>query len=214
MCRGDTHLGCPVLILRHLGVGNGIASRDSGYSAMRVLTRFGIAALLSAVLIPAATLEKLSLDEMAQKSTAIVRGRVLSSYAEQRGSIIYTHYRVQVTENWKGAAASELDVVAPGGAVRGLRQTFSGAPVLAANSEYVLFLWTGANGLTRVMGLTQGLFTVIQGAKGETLAVRPASTEAMIDLSSGRLVRDEGMTLRIGELRQRVSASAAMEVRK
>jgi hypothetical protein len=181
---------------------------------MRALTRFGVASLLGVLLIPAATLEKLSLDEMAQKSTAIVRGRVLSSYAEQRGSIIYTHYRVQVTENWKGAAAADLDVVVPGGAVRGFRQTFSGAPALTSNTEYVLFLWKGASGFTRVIGLTQGLFTVVQGAHGETLAVRPASAEAMIDLSSGRLVRDEGLTLRIGELRQRVSANAAAEVRK
>ncbi len=181
---------------------------------MRALIRFGAATLLLPLLLPAATLEKLSLDEMAQKSTAIVRGRVLSSYGAQRGSIIYTHYRVQVSETWKGAAAADLDVVVPGGAVPGLRQTFSGAPVLASNAEYVLFLWTGASGLTRVIGLTQGMFSVTKGANGEPVAFRPAATEAMIDPATGRLVRDEGLALRVGELRQRVAASTTLEVRK
>jgi hypothetical protein len=180
---------------------------------MRVLTRIGPAALLAALLLPGATLEKLSLDEMAQKSTAIVRGRVLGSFAAQRGSIIYTHYRVQVAETWKGADAAELDVVVPGGAVRGLRQTFAGTPRLAPNADYVLFLWTGASGLTRVIGLTQGLFTVTKTAAGE-VAFRPAATEAMIDPASGRLVRDEALSLRVADLHQRVSANTSLEARQ
>ncbi len=180
---------------------------------MRVLTRIGAAALLAALLVPAATLEKLSLDEMAQKSTAIVRGRVLSSYAAQQGSIIYTHYRVQVSETWKGANAANLDVVVPGGAVRGLRQTFAGTPTLAPDTDYVLFLWTGASRLTRVIGLTQGLFTVMKTANGE-VAFRPAATEAMIDPASGRLVRDEALTLKVADLHRRVGANTSLEARK
>jgi hypothetical protein len=216
MCRGDTSL--------QRGNVSGIESASSfngsriaynpGYTTMSVLTRIRVAALLLPLFLPAATLEKLSLDEMAQKSTAIVRGRVLSSYSAQHGPLIYTHYRVQISETWKGAAAADVDVVVPGGAVRGLRQTFSGAPVLAPNDEYVLFLWTGASGLTRVIGLTQGMFSVTKGASGEALAVRPAAAEAMIDRATGRPVRDEGLTLRIGDLRQHVAASAAAEARK
>jgi hypothetical protein len=181
---------------------------------MCLLTRIGVAALLVPLLLPAATLEKLSLDEMAQKSTAIVRGRVLGSYTAQRGSIIYTHYRVQVAETWKGAGAAELDVVVPGGAIRGLRQTFAGAPTLAPNAEYVLFLWTGASGLTRVIGLTQGIFTVAKGANGETVAVRPAATETMIDPATGRSVKDEAVTLRVADLHQRVRVNATPEARR
>lgn len=176
---------------------------------MHVFTRIGVAVLLAPLLLPAATLEKLSLEEMSRKATAIVRGRVLSSYGAQHGPLIYTHYRIQVSETWKGAIPSGLEVVVPGGAVRGLRQTFSGAPVLAPNTEYVLFLWTGANGLTRVIGLTQGMFMVTRGSNGELMAYRPAATDAMFDRAAGRMVRDEPLTLRMRELRQRVAASAA-----
>lgn len=178
-------------------------------SVMRVFTRIGVAALLAPILLPAATLEKLSLEEMSQKATAIVRGRVLSSNGAQHGPLIYTHYRIQVSETWKGSVPSGLEVVVPGGAVRGLRQTFPGAPVLAPDTEYVLFLWTGANGLTRVIGLTQGMFMVTRDSNGELMAYRPAATDAMFDRAAGRMVRDEPLTLRMRELRQRVAASAA-----
>ncbi|MGE5569813.1 MAG: hypothetical protein ACM3S5_12315 [Rhodospirillales bacterium] len=181
---------------------------------MHVFSRIGVALLLAPLLLPAATLEKLSLEEMGRKATAIVRARVLSSYGAQHGPLIYTHYRVQVWETWKGTVPSGLEVVVPGGAVRGLRQTFSGAPVLAPNTEYVLFLWTGANGLTRVIGLTQGMFMVTRGPNGEPMAYRPAATDAIFDRASGRMVRDEPLTLRMRELRQRVAASAAAEGRR
>jgi len=37
-----------------------------------------------------ATLERLTRDDLIAKSTAIVRGKVISSYASFRGPIIYT----------------------------------------------------------------------------------------------------------------------------
>lgn len=58
-----------------------------------------------------ATLERLTLDDLTAKSTAIVPGKVISSYASFRGPIIYTHYEVQVSEQ-QGTSGSSLDVVA------------------------------------------------------------------------------------------------------
>ncbi len=46
---------------------------------MRALSRFA-AALFAAMLVSAATLEQLSLDEMSQKSTAIVRAKVADTF--------------------------------------------------------------------------------------------------------------------------------------
>ena len=51
---------------------------------------------------PRATLEKLSIDDMSQKSTLFVRGRIAGCAGDQRGSVIYTRCRVSVTERWKG----------------------------------------------------------------------------------------------------------------
>jgi hypothetical protein len=171
-------------------------------------TTFGIVALLFASLLPAATLEQLSLDEMTQKSTGIVRARVTGSYAAVSGSMIYTHYRVSVSERWKGPEAAELDVVVPGGAAGGQRQSFSGAPKLTGEHEYVLFLWSGTRGLTHIIGLSQGVFNVSRGDGGELEVSRAASGEMLLD-SAGRQVRDQSVSLRMSELRNRVRRAVA-----
>ena len=59
----------------------------------------------------AATLERLTLDEMIQQSTAIVRGRVSAAGSLQRGPLIYSRWRIQVAERWKGPAGSEAEVL-------------------------------------------------------------------------------------------------------
>jgi hypothetical protein len=171
-----------------------------------------IAAWLSGSLafLQAATLERLSLDETIQESTAIVRGRVLGSHAAFRGSVIYTHYRVQVLERWKGGIQSTLEVLVPGGVSAGLRQTYTGVPELVNGKEYVLFLWTGRSGLTQIIGYTQGVFELPKAAgKGETMAHRAASTETMLDRATGRPVKDEPLRISLSALSSRIAAVLA-----
>lgn len=161
-------------------------------------------AILSGALCTAATLEKLSLDEMIQKSTAIVRGRVVSSRTTQSGPLVYTHWRIQVSQRWKGEPAAEVEVVTPGGTAGGIRQVFPGAPVLAEGAEYVLFLWTGKSRLNHVIGLSQGLFDLKLDGTGNPLLSRPASTEVMLDPKTGREIGDEAVRMRLSELNSRI----------
>ena len=49
-----------------------------------------------------ATLERLSLDDIITRSTSIVRGKVAESWAAFTGSVIYTHYKIQVSETFNG----------------------------------------------------------------------------------------------------------------
>lgn len=156
---------------------------------------------------PATTLERLTLDEMTEKSTAIVRGTVLSSYAKAHGRIIYTHFMVRVSEQWKGTTGEQVDVVVAGGTADGLRQTFAGTPKLTIGSEYVLFLWTGKTGLTHIIGLTQGVFSVASDGKGTLMATRRATLETMLDRKTGQVITDEALRLRLSDLRSRVSAA-------
>ncbi len=160
-------------------------------------------------LLPAsgATLEKLSLDQMIAKSTSIVRARAHESRAEQRGRVIYTFTRVDVLEQWKGAEESTIDVATPGGAVGGMRQIFSGTPDLQSGQEYVLFLWRGSNGITQIIGLSQGLFTLEADENGQMVVHRAASGEVMLDGETGQRVQDQAMTLDLGELRSRVDTA-------
>jgi hypothetical protein len=84
----------------------------------------------------AATLQQLSMDQIAQSATAIVRAHITGSSASFTGSTIYTHYKLQISETWKGSPGAE--VMLPGGVAGGYRQSFPGVPTLQTGAEYVL----------------------------------------------------------------------------
>ena len=171
---------------------------------MRLLPRIGLLGTMLAVCLWATTLEQLSLDEVIQKSTAIVRGRVTGSYPAYRGASIYTFYQIEVSENWKAPGASQrIDVAVPGGVIKGVRQSVAGAPSLNVGDEYVIFVWTSRSGLSQVMGLSQGLFNVKVDASGNALLVRPAALETMLG-KNGQVVEDQALTMRVADMRSRV----------
>jgi hypothetical protein len=164
------------------------------------------AGILAAIPSGATTLERLPLDDMIQKSTEIVRGRVSSVTSMKRGAVIYTQARIQVSEWWKGKPAATIEVHVPGGAFGRERQTISGAPQLREGTEYVLFLWTGKSGMTQVIGLSQGVFDLKPEAGGKQVeAYRAASTETVVDSKSGEPVVDTPVRMRVSELKSRVA---------
>ena len=166
-----------------------------------------IAGLLSSCVF-AATLEKLSVDQMAQQSTMIVRGRITGCVGEARSSVIYTRCSVAVTETWKGVPRSQVDFIVPGGRVRALSQTFTGTPKFNANEQYVLFLWIGRSGVPQIIGLSQGVFDVSVKIGGETTVRREATADVMLD-SKGNQVRDEAVALSMSDLRRQVDRALA-----
>ena len=139
------------------------------------------AILLGGLLLPAATLEKLSIEEMSRKSTLIVRGQVTQCTGETRGPLIFTRCRVRVSERWKGTAGVAVDFLVPGGTAGGFTQKFTGTPRFGPCEQYVFFLWTGRSGATQIIGLSQGVFDVQPDGKGGVVARRAASTELMLD---------------------------------
>jgi len=76
---------------------------------MRALAIFvvciGVVCIGTLAPVKATTLRQLSLDEMAERSTSIIRARVLSARAIQRGGDIYTVYRVAAVAS-SGVGAS------------------------------------------------------------------------------------------------------------
>lgn len=162
-----------------------------------------VLSLLVCVSVSGATLERLTLDDMSSKATAVIRGKVVSSYPATHGATIYTHYRVQVSEAWKGPNQEFVDVMLPGGTAGGSRQTFAGVPQLKSGCEYVMFLWTGKSGNTQLVGLTQGLFSVSEDASGEALASRGVSAELMLD-ANGKAVQDQAVRMTMKAMNSRV----------
>jgi hypothetical protein len=172
----------------------------------RRLPVLAVAMSLAAGSSSAATLEKLSMDEMISQSTEIVRGRVISTGPATRGSLLYTTAQVQVTERFKGPASPAVEVWIPGGRSGNLRQTFSGAPTLNAGGDYVLFLWAGKSGIRQVIGFSQGAFDVKLDDKGALQVMRAATSETMLD-KSGHPVEDVPVKISLDELRKRLQAS-------
>jgi hypothetical protein len=149
----------------------------------------------------ATTLQRLTVDDMIQQSTAIVRVTITGSYTTQRGLDIYTNYQFQVTETLKGSAPQQVAV--PGGTFKGLAQLAAGSPLLSKGQDYVIFSWTGKSGMTQVIGLSQGLFTVMQNDANETVLVRGPVDSLMLD-RAGRVVSDSGITLKLSDLRSQI----------
>jgi len=163
---------------------------------------FGLLAIMP---LWATTLEQLPLPEMAQKSTAIVRARVKASTGVLRGSDVYTVYKLEPLEIWKAPTSGvPTEVAVPGGIAGGFRQPVDGAPTLDAGREYVLFLWTSRNGLTQLIGLSQGLFDVREGL----MAWRAPASERMLD-GAGRPVRDEAISMKLADLKAQVARALA-----
>jgi hypothetical protein len=153
-----------------------------------------------------ATLEHLALPDIIGKSTAIVRARVTGSSVAKIGPVIYTHYRLQVSEQYKGTAESSVDLAFPGGVLGAVQQVYSGVPQLHAGEEYVFFLWTGKTGVTQVIGLTQGLFAVSEAGAKDPALVRAASHETMIERGTGRHVQDQTLSMSLSALKSQISA--------
>lgn len=155
----------------------------------------------------AATLRQLSMDQMTQNATSIVRARVTGSSASFTGSTIYTHYKLQVSEVWKGTGAAE--VMLPGGVAGGYRQSFPGVPGLQVGAEYVLFLWKSpATGITHLEGFGQGLYNVVTGTDGSVRANRPPIGEGMLD-AKGRAVKGHTVQMQLADMKARIKSSAS-----
>jgi hypothetical protein len=159
-----------------------------------------------------ATLERLTLDDMTTRSTAIVRGLAMPSSTVQIGPTIYTKTRFQVLERLKGPNSPEIDVFEPGGTVGKMTQMFPGAPRFNAGQELLLFLWTGPSGRTQVIGLSQGVFEVSHNAaSGETEVSRQPSGEMMLAPRPAGApsvpVQEEAISMPLGRMVVRIQSA-------
>ncbi len=160
--------------------------------------------------VSAATLERMSLDEMIEASTAIVRGRAAESRTVGGGPILYTLTRFYVLEQWKGEPTRQLEIALPGGSLNGFSQHFGGVPRLMPGSEFVVFLWRGSTGLNHVVGLSQGLFDVASGDDAKLVVRRAAAADLVLEPGSGKPVENPAIEMSLGSLAARISRVAGI----
>ncbi|HSN93382.1 MAG TPA: hypothetical protein VLS93_19280 [Anaeromyxobacteraceae bacterium] len=116
----------------------------------------------AAVMVPA------SVEELARRSDAVVRGRVIDAAARWSadGRRIVTEVEVEVAAVWSGSAPGRLRLTVPGGERDGVAQRMDGAPTFFPGEEVVLFL-SRRGPSWRVSGLALGKYRV------EGAAARP-----------------------------------------
>jgi hypothetical protein len=165
-----------------------------------------VALAVLALQAPATTLEKLSLEEMAAKSHIVVRATVAAKSSLQRGPMVYTVYKLNVSEKLKGEAGATLDVSVPGGIAGGVRQTIAGSPVLKPATEYVVFIWKSQSGILHIIGLSQGLFDLKINSAGETVLTRGVIDAELVD-KSGKEVTSTPLTLTLERLRRMIRST-------
>jgi hypothetical protein len=165
--------------------------------------RSHVALALALLPLCATTLERMTVDQMIDKSTSVIRVRTISSRTEMLGRMIYTLNRVQVTDRWKGQGYEYMDVAIPGGSWNGYRQMVPGAPRMNTGGEYVIFVWTAPNGVNHVVGLSQGLLQVTTAPNGATLLVRGRTDAEVLD-SQGKPVDDTGVQITLADLLARL----------
>lgn len=162
--------------------------------------------LVTLGMLPGSTLRQLSLDDMIRQSTMIVHGTVQPANISYHGSMIFSHYTVQVTETYKGPASTSgpVDFGVPGGSLNGTIQRVAGAPILTVGQDYVLFLWTSKSGLTQVIGLSQGLLSVITTPGAAPMVLRPAAAAGALS-ATGQPVTTNDISMSLSALKAEIS---------
>lgn len=136
-----------------------------------------IAVLLLATTVSATTIQKLSDRQMVNAADLVVVGKCVQMKSEWIGRNLVTRYTFQVNEVWSGSAATQVDVIVPGGADASRKfpvaTVYPGAPIFMPNEQAVLLLSEInelAAGNFSVVGFNQGRFTVgipaVQSAPG------------------------------------------------
>lgn len=155
---------------------------------MRIVNRawwlVGLAVVLLTASVPAnaATVEAMTLEEMAQRADFIFVGRAVDSRADwnvQR-TRIYTYTTFQVERFIKGGTGGgsgeeQVTLRLWGGELGPMRSIVPGTPQFASGEEVLLFCVGSGARIPTLLGLALGKFTLTRDDAGETMLKRDIS---------------------------------------
>lgn len=140
----------------------------------------------------ASIMRAIDFDTKVDNAAAIVLGKCVKTRSEWDPShrTILTWSTFQVEETMKGAPATEVTVVTPGGVVGDVHQDTIGIRPFNEGAENVVFVRNTPAGAT-VLYFDQGAYDVAVGARGEKI-VAPVETNAIrVDTQRGTAVESE-----------------------
>jgi hypothetical protein len=111
----------------------------------------------------AATVERLSLEELADRAESVFRGSCVAVERQTIGGQAYQLFRFQVSETLKGKPEAVVEFHVPGGPAAGLVATYAGMPRFVVGEDAVVFL-SGLDGTDYAwpLGLGQGHFRIFR----------------------------------------------------
>ncbi len=170
-----------------------------------------VAAMLMAgsTVVKATTLQRMSLAQLSQTATLIVRAKCAANATEWDAGEIWTATTFQVEETWSGAAAgSQIRVRLIGGRFEKLTSNVSGVPRFSPGEDVVLFLEKTSHGDFAVVSWEQGTFRIRRdGASGEEHVTQDTASFATFDAATRRFEAEGIRHLALEEFRARVDAA-------
>jgi hypothetical protein len=175
-----------------------------------------VLALTVATMMPwtgaeAATVEAMTLDDMARRAGMIFIGRAVSSRADWNAqrTRIYTYTTFEVERFLKGGAAeSEITLRLWGGEVGGFRAIVPGSPQFAPGEEVLLFCAGSQARVPTVLGLALGKFTLTRDSSGERILNRDISGLVLANYrTDSRPVGSPPTRYRLSEVESRIQAA-------
>lgn len=133
---------------------------------MKIRTQFLtiIVAILMSASASATTLMRMSLDQLTQASTEIIRGHVISQSTQWNSghTRIYTFTTVALDQSYKGNPPSTLVIQQPGGRVGKVQVFVAGTIQFHPQTDYLLFLERSASDSSKFLpvGMMQGGYRV------------------------------------------------------
>ena len=146
----------------------------------------------------ATLVEAMEIEEMAYRSSIVVRGEVETKASTMENGRISTQIEIAVARGWTDGKrpSKTITVVLPGGQFNNLAQTAAGLPEFSVGDEVLLFLWSSAdvpNPVFRLLGLSMGHFRIERG--GEVLAI--SDRRGIVAIDKAKKTRQEGQTLQL-----------------
>jgi len=126
-------------------------------------------AVLAAAPLSATTLVRMSLDQIAEASTEIIRGHVVSQRTlwNPQHTRIYTYTTFALDQTYKGNPPSSPVIQQPGGTIGKVRTFVAGSVQFHAQAGYMLFLERSPADSSKflLVGMMQGAYRIYRDAK-------------------------------------------------
>lgn len=173
--------------------------------ASALVTTTLLLTLLSSSAI-ATTLLKLSMNDLVDKSEAIVHGEVIELTPIKENGRIYTYIALDVKEQLKGASTERVEFRVLGGRIDDLVTIVHGSPNFALGEEVLVFLERPVEDKPLVVtGMVQGKFSIAIGPDQKTPYLVP-------QLGGTPLVERQELIDESGTLRKRLKEASPASV--